>query len=183
MKLSCNFRVYHVLAIFSYQGNNHPVKSWGRYFHLKELIYDPWRRKWQLTPVFLPGKSHGWRSLMGYSPSVHKESDLTERLASIYDMHQPFNPKGNQLWIFIGRTDAEADVLMQRADSWGKILMLGKIDSKREGSNRGWAGWMASPTQWTWVWANSGRWWRTRKPGILQFMGSQTVRDYLTTKQ
>ena len=36
-------------------------------------------------------------------------------------------------------------------------------------------GWMASPTQWTWVWANSGRMWRTGKPGVLQFMGSQRV--------
>ena len=39
----------------------------------------PWRRKWQPTPVFLPGKSHGQRSLEGYSPWGHKESDRTER--------------------------------------------------------------------------------------------------------
>jgi len=38
----------------------------------------PWRRKWQPTPVFLPGKSHGWRSLAGYSPWGRKESDTTE---------------------------------------------------------------------------------------------------------
>ena len=42
-----------------------------------------------------------------------------------------------------------------------------------EGDNRGWDGWMASPTRWTWVWASSGSWWRTGKPGMLQFMGSQ----------
>ena len=40
----------------------------------------PWRRKWQPTPVFLPGKSHGWRSLGSYSPRGHKDSDMTERL-------------------------------------------------------------------------------------------------------
>ena len=40
----------------------------------------PWRRKWQPTPVFLPGESHGWRSLAGYSPWGRKESDTTERL-------------------------------------------------------------------------------------------------------
>ena len=40
----------------------------------------PWRRKWQPTPVFLPGKSHGWRSLVGYSPWGYYESDTTERL-------------------------------------------------------------------------------------------------------
>ena len=40
----------------------------------------PWRRKWQPTPVFLPGESHGWRTMVGYSPRGHKESDTTERL-------------------------------------------------------------------------------------------------------
>ena len=40
----------------------------------------PWRKKWQSTPVFLPGESHGWRSLIGYSPRGRKESNTTERL-------------------------------------------------------------------------------------------------------
>ena len=43
----------------------------------------PWRRKWQPTPVLLPGKFHGWRSLVGYSPWGHKELDITERLHSL----------------------------------------------------------------------------------------------------
>ena len=66
--------------------------------------------------------------------------------------------------------------LMQRADSLEKTLMLGKIEGrKRRGRDRGWDGWMASLTQWTWVWANSRRWWWTGKPGVLQSMGSQRV--------
>ena len=44
-----------------------------------------------------------------------------------------------------------------------------------EGDNRGWDGWMASPTQWTWVWVDSGSWWWTGRPGVLWFMGSQGV--------
>ena len=44
-----------------------------------------------------------------------------------------------------------------------------------EGDDRGWDGWMASLTQWTWVWVNSGSWWWTGRPGVLQFMGSQRV--------
>ena len=43
----------------------------------------PWRRKWQPTPVLLPGKSHGWRSLVGYSPQGHKESDTTSLSLSL----------------------------------------------------------------------------------------------------
>ena len=47
-------------------------------FRIAHALCSRWRRKWQPTPVFLPGKSHGWRSLVGYSPWGHKESDMTE---------------------------------------------------------------------------------------------------------
>ena len=70
---------------------------------------------------------------------------------------------------------------MRRADSFEKTLMLGKIEG---GRSRGWQRmrwWMASPTQWTWVWAGSGNWWCIGKPGVLQSMGSQRVRyDWAT---
>ena len=50
-----------------------------------------------------------------------------------------------------------------------------------EGDNRGWDGWMASPTQWTWVWVDSESWWWTGRPGVLHSMGSQRVRhDWVT---
>ena len=60
--------------------------------------------------------------------------------------------------------------------------MLGKIEGKRR-VNREWDGWIASPTWWTWVWANSRRWWRTGRPGVLQSMGSQRVGHNLVTEQ
>ena len=64
--------------------------------------------------------------------------------------------------------------LMQRADSFEKTLMLGKIEARRRmGQQR--MRWLASLTQWTWVWVNSRSWWWTRRPGVLQFMGSQGV--------
>ena len=65
--------------------------------------------------------------------------------------------------------------LMQRTDLLEKTLMLGKIEGGGEADNRGWDFWMASPTQWTWVWINSGSWWWTGKPCVLQSMGSQGV--------
>ena len=71
--------------------------------------------------------------------------------------------------------------LMQRVDSLEKTLMLGGIGAGGEGDNRGWDGWMASLTRWTWVWVNSGSWWWTGRPGVLRFMGSQRVRhDWVT---
>ena len=63
--------------------------------------------------------------------------------------------------------------LMQRTDSLEKTLMLGRIEGRRRRGQ--WGGWTASPTQWTWVWANSGSWCWTGKPGVLQSMGSQRV--------
>ena len=63
--------------------------------------------------------------------------------------------------------------LMWRTDSWEKTLMLETIEGRR--SDRGGDGWMASSTQWTWVWVNSRSWWWTGRPGVLQSTGSQRV--------
>ena len=91
------------------------------------------------------------------------------------------SPKGNQSWIFIGRTDAETEapilwppdtknwLILKRPWCWARLKAGG------EGDNRGWDGWMASLTQWTWVWASSGSWSWTGKPSVLQSMGSQRV--------
>ena len=89
------------------------------------------------------------------------------------------NPKENQSWIFIGRTDAEAPILWPPdaknwPDSVQKTPTLGKIEGRGEGDTRGRDGWMASLTQWTWVWASSESWWWTGKPDVLQSMGSQS---------
>ena len=65
--------------------------------------------------------------------------------------------------------------LMQRADSFEKTWCWERLRAGGEGDGRGWDGWMASPTQWTWVWVNSGSWWWTGRPGVLRFMGSQRV--------
>ena len=72
--------------------------------------------------------------------------------------------------------------LMWRADSFEKTLMLGNIEVGGEGDNRGWDGWMVSPTQWTWVWVSSGSWWWTGRPGVLQSIGSQRVGHDRVTK-
>ena len=71
--------------------------------------------------------------------------------------------------------------LMQRTDSLEKTWMLGRIEGRRRRGDRGWDGWMASPTLWTWVWVSFGSLWWTGKPGMLQSMGLQRVRhDWAT---
>ena len=71
----------------------------------------PWRRAGQPTPVFFPGESHGQRSLVGYSPWGHKESDTTERLTQPLHLNSVF--RGNVIWKQAGHT---ADTIP--VDSW-----------------------------------------------------------------
>ena len=94
---------------------------------------------------------------------------------------QPVHPKGNQSWILIERTDVEAETPIlwpPDAKNWltGKNTDAGKrLKAGGEGDSREWDGWMASLTQWIWVWASFGSWWWTGKPGMVQSMESQRV--------
>ena len=112
---------------------------------------------------------------------------------------QPVHPKGDQSWVFIGRT--RRSVLgvhwkdwcwswnSNTLASWCEELIHWKrpwccewLMAEREEDNRGWDGLMASPTWWTWVWVNSGSWWWTLKPGVVRSMGSQRVGRNWTTE-
>jgi len=133
--------------------------------------------------------SHVWTWELDYKESWAPKNwcfwtvVLEKALESLLDCKeiQPVHPKGDQSWVFIGRTDVEAEtpifwppdaknwLIRKRPWCWERLKAGG------EGDDRGWNGWMASPTQWTWVWVSSGRWWRIGKPGVLQSMGSQRV--------
>ena len=112
-------------------------------------------------------------------------------LCFLYHIHK-VNAKTSPFLIFssrsfIERTDAEVETLilghlMRRTESFEKILMLGKIEGRRRRGDRGWDDWMASLTQWTWVWVNSGSWWWTGRPGMLWCMGSKRVGHNWATK-
>ena len=100
--------------------------------------------------------------------TTHKSSVSPAHLMDSKEI-KPVNSKGDQPWKLTGRTDAEleAPVLWPRdAKSWltGKDPDAGKDEGKRRGQ-KGWDCWMASLTQWTWTWVNSGRWLGTGRPG------------------
>ena len=95
---------------------------------------------------------------------------------------QPINPKGNQSWIFIAKTDAEAETpILCPPDEKFQLTHLKRpwcwewLKAGGEGDNGGWDGWMASPTRWTWVWAGFRSWWWIGKPDVLQSMESQRI--------
>ena len=90
---------------------------------------------------------------------------------------QPVHPKRDQSWVFIGRTDAEVETPilwpphvkelthLKRPWCWERLKAGG------EGDDGGWDVWMASQTQWTWVWVDSGSWWWTGMPGYCSSRG------------
>ena len=104
-----------------------------------------------------------------------------------YKEIQQVHPKGNQSWIFIERTDAEAETpntlstWCEELTPWKRPWCWERLKAG-EGNDRGWDGWMASPTWWTWVWVSSKSWWWTGKPGVLQSMGSQRPRHKWATE-
>ena len=107
---------------------------------------------------------------------------LEKTLESLLDSKEitPVHPIGNQSWIFIGRTEAEA-TWCKELIHWKKPWCWERLKAGGEGDDRRWDGWVASPTRWTWVWVNSGSWWWTGRPDVLRFMGSQRVgHDWVT---
>ena len=96
---------------------------------------------------------------------------------------QPVHSKGDQPWVFSGRNDAEAETLVlwpPHVKSWliAKDSDAGRVWEQEEKGTTEDDGWMASPTRWTWVWMNSGRWCWTGRPGMLPFMELQRVRHW-----
>ena len=103
---------------------------------------------------------------------------------------KPVNPKGNQSWILIWRTDAETETSILWLPDVKNRLIGKDPDAGKDWGQEGRRGrqrmrsWVALPTQWTWVWASSGSWWWTGRPGVLQSMASQSVgHDWVTEQQ
>ena len=102
---------------------------------------------------------------------------------------QPVHPKGDILgvhwkdWCWSGNSNILA-TSCKELTHWKRPWCWEGLGAGGEGDYGRWDGWMASPTRWTWVWVNSGRWWWTGRPGMLRFMGSQRVRhDWATERR
>ena len=91
--------------------------------------------------------------------------------------------------MFIGRTTVEAETpilwppdVKEELTHLKRFWCWERLKAGGEGDDRGWDGWMASLTQWTWVWVNSRSWWWTGKPSVLQSTGSQRITHYWGTE-
>ena len=109
---------------------------------------------------------------------------LEKTLESPLDFKEitPVNPKGNQPWTFKERLILKLKLQYlvtwcEELTHWKRPWCWERLRAGGEVGDRGWDGWLASLTQWTWVWVNAGRQWRTGKPGVLRFMDSQKVGD------
>ena len=88
---------------------------------------------------------------------------------------QPIHSKGDQFWVFFGRSNSNTlATSCEELTHWKRLWCWEGLGAGGKGDDRGWDAWMASPTRWTCVWVNSGSWWWTGRPGVLQFMGSQS---------
>ena len=135
------------------------VKSLSRV----RLFATPWIAAHQAPPPMGFSRQEYWSGVPLPSPEI-----------------KSVNLKGNQSWIFIGSTDGEAETNIlatwcEELTYWKGPWCWERLKAGGEGDDRGWDGWMGSPTQWTWVWVDSGSWWWTGRPGVLRFMGSQRV--------
>ena len=165
------------------------------------LFATPWTVACQV-PLSMGFSRQEYWSVLPFPPLIHQNRAhlpknwcfwtvvLKKTLESPLDCKeiQPVHSEGDQPWDFFGSNDAKAETPIlwpPHVKSWliGKDCDAGKDwGAGGEGDNRGWGGWMASPTQWTWVWVDSGSWWWTGRPGVLRFMGSQRVGQDLATE-
>ena len=97
-----------------------------------------------------------WRRLLGVPWTVRRSHQL-----SLKEINPEYSLKGLMLRLKL----QSFGHLMQRADSLERPWFWERLRARGEGGYRGWDGWMASSTQWTWVWVNSGSWWWIRRPG------------------
>ena len=101
--------------------------------------------------------------------AVHCVTESQTRLSDFTSLH--FIEWKDWCWSWSSNTLV---TWFNESTHWKRLWCWERLRTGGEGDDRGWDGWMASPTRWTWVWVNSGSWWWTGRPGMLWFMGSQS---------
>ena len=141
-------------------------------------------KKWYFRTVVLEKKAgESWVPKKWYFTTVVLEKTLESSLncKEIQSILKEISPEHSLDWCWSWNSNTLAN-WCKELTHWKRPWCWERLKVGGEGDNRRWDGWMASLTQWTWVWASSGSWWWTGKPGTLQSMGLQRVRHYSTTE-
>ena len=124
----------------------------------------PWRKKWQPTPVFLPGESHGQRDRGAWQATANRITKSQTQLKWLSTVGICIS----MMWV-------------RRTDSLEQTLMLEKIEGGRRRGQRRMRWLDGIIDSWTWVWVNSRSWWWRGRPGVLQSLGWQRIKhDWVT---
>ena len=153
--------------------------------------------KVHLIKAMVFSSSHVWMWELDVKKSEHRRIDAFKQwcwrrktLESPLDYKeiQSIHPEGNQFWIFIGWgwcwswSSNTLSTCCKKLTPWKSPWYWERLKAGGEGDDRRWDGWMASPSQWIWIWASSGSWWWTGKSGVLQSIGLQRVGHDWTTE-
>ena len=116
-----------------------------------------------------------WRRLLGV-PWTERRWSQSKLKKSVLKFHCK-----DWCWSWSSSSSTLA-IWCEELTHWRRLWCWERLKGGGKGDDRGWDGWMASPTEWTWVWASSGSWWWTGKPSVLQSMGLQRVRHDCVTE-
>ena len=113
-----------------------------------------------------------WRRLLRVSWTARRSNQ---------SILKEINPEHSLEGLMLSWNSSTLATWCEELTHWKRLWCWEELRAGGEGDDRGWDGWMASLTRWTWVWVNSGSWWWTGRPDVLRFMGSQRVRhDWVT---
>ena len=160
---------------------------------MSKILKDFWAHKWykhyeRLRLYFISIKKYLFLYFISIKKAEHWRPDAVELWCWRRLLRIPWTARrSNQFILNEISPGCSLERLMLKlklqnfGHSWAELTHLKRpwcwerLKAGGEGDDREWDGWMASLTQWTWVWVNSGSWWWTGRPGVLQYMGLQTV--------
>ena len=131
------------------------------------MAYQIWSCPTSLQSLFL---LHTLASLASFCLPYRTNSSLSWRLCAFASSYWKWKD-----WCWGWNSNKNLATSWEELTHWKRPWYWEGLGAGGEGDDRGWDGWMASPTWWTWVWVNSGNWWWTGKPGVLWFMVLQGV--------
>ena len=157
-----------------------------------QLFATPWTVAYQAPPSMGFSRQEYWSRLPFPSPRDLPTPGIEPQSPTLQADALPYEPLGKPKKE-INKNNVDPTILQywnsnsltiwcKQPTPWKRPWCWERLKAGGERDDRGWDGWMASLTPWTWIWASSGSWWWTGKPGVLRFMGSQRAGRHWETE-